>query len=130
MACFTTTAPDPGTPQYEEWFHRIEPLAAKFKHVVDYYYGQAGFAMPRPQAIDNARGWLCDSELPSDLREPVDLAKNEQVLRQIFLHIDCDGVSVFDLNDVGRFLNLERTPERLGYGFVQMYCFVGLRNKN
>src|SRR5436190_23958360 len=42
--------------------------------------------------------------LPPDAVNSVDAEENRRVLRQILLHLDCDGVDVFKLNEILNFL--------------------------
>src|SRR3954451_10972033 len=127
MPCFST-GPTPGTPGYEMWFADVQRTVGTFTHVVDYYYAKAGFPMPQPDTLERLREW-CDGEnLPPDAVNSVDAEENRRVLRQILLHLDCDGVDVFKLNEILNFLVMERTPQGLGYLFVAQHCFIALRN--
>src|SRR5262249_47225367 len=129
MPCFSTSPPPPGTPEYEEWLPRVQRMFDAFAHVVDYYYSKAGFPMPHPGMVEDLSAWLYgDRRLPSDVIQPVNPDENSRVLRQILLHLDCDGVDVFQLNDLRIFLYKELTPKRCGYAFIVNYCFVALRN--
>ena len=128
MPCFST-GPDQGTQAYLEWLPQVQRMFDAFAHVVDYYYYKAGFPMPHPGMVDDLDGWLFGGpRLPSDAIQPVNPDENTRVLRQIVLHLDCDGVDVFQLNDIRNFLRKEPTPKRLGYAFVAEQCFVVLRN--
>src|SRR4051794_8838794 len=117
MPCFSTGL-TPGTPEYEMWVTDVQRTVVAFTHVVDYYYAKAGFPMPQPDTLQGLREW-CDGEnLPPDAVGTADPGGNKRVLRQILLHLDCDGVDVFKLNEIRNFLVTERTPQRLGYLFV------------
>ena len=127
MPCFST-GPTRGTPDYEAWLPDMQGKFDPFAHVVDYYYQMAGFPMPQPASVEHMREWCRAGDLPQDVTIPVDPDVNKCVLRQILLHLDCDGIDVFQLNDIGNFLLMECTPQRLGYAFVVIHCFAALRN--
>lgn len=116
MPCFRT-GPEPGTPQYEAWIPEVRRKHDAFLHVVDYYYRKAGLTMPEPPEDRNRRRG-------SPRAAP---AGDERVLEQILLHLDCDGVDVFQLNDIRNLLARDRTPRGRGYSRVLKYCFVALR---
>jgi hypothetical protein len=98
-----------------------------FRHVVDYYYRKAGIGMPQPANLDNRREWW-GRELPPAAASQVATSENRGVLNQILLHLDCDDVDVFQLNDIRNLLSQDQTPQALGYAFVLQFCFVALRN--
>ena len=136
MPCFSS-GPTPGTQEYEDWLPQVQKRLDSFIHVVDYYYHKAGLSLPQPHTIDGLREWLRGGKLPPphDAIKPVDLDKNTQVLRQILLHLQCDGVDVFQLNDIANLFSekistKEITPKQLGYCYVLNYCFSAMRNDN
>ncbi|MCA9071842.1 MAG: hypothetical protein KDA84_23100, partial [Planctomycetaceae bacterium] len=95
-------------------------------HVVDYYYKKASLTLPQPHTVDCWAEWLLGGS-PFDAVAPLDTPVNKLVLRQILLHLDCDGVEVFQLNDIRNFLINNPTPKRLGYGYIVSHCFVAMR---
>lgn len=117
VPCFST-GPEPGTPDYAAGLPEVGRKLAAFTHVVDYYYRKAGLAMPEPAACT-------DPEDPPDTGVP---AVDDRVLDQILLHLDCDGVDVFQLNDVRNLLRHDQTAKGRGYARVLGFCFRALRN--
>ena len=50
-------------------------------------------------------------------------------MHQILLHLDCDGVDVFQLNDIGNLLRSDLTPKNPRVRPRSFnYCSVALRN--
>lgn len=117
MPCFTT-GPTPGTPEYEEWLPGVRRKLDSFTHVVDYYSRKAGFTTPEPTGCDD----------PDEASVVASSPGNDRVLEQILLHLDCDGVDVFQLNDIRNLLRDDRTPKGRGYLRVLNHCFRTLRN--
>lgn len=117
MPCFST-GPTPGTPAYVAWLPEVTRKLDRFVHVVDYYYQKAGLGMPEPSSTDlEGEGVAWDDPLG-----------NDRVLEQILLHLDCDDVDVFHLNDIRNLLSDDHTPSGRGYLRVLNYCFRALRN--
>ena len=134
MPCFRN-APDRGTDEYEKWLPEVESRWRSFRHVVDYYYAKASVVLPHPATVtrDDLQAWGNPLERPQNPIAPVDWDENQAVIRQILLHIDCDGVDVFQLNDISNFLTegfVEGTmkPEELGYLWALYQCFSAMRN--
>ena len=127
MPCFSN-GPNPNEPEYDQWVSQVRPQLQAFTHVVDYYYRKAKLSLPHPGTVDNLRAWFDNDELPDDVVEPVDAEDNSRVLRQILLHLDCDGIGVFQLNDIRNLLIRERTPKNLGYLYALNHCFAAMRN--
>ncbi len=117
MPCFST-GPDPGTPEYAAWLPDVRRKLDSFMHVVDYYYRKAGLQMPEPTGAPG----------PGGTSPPAESVGNDRVLSQILLHIDCDGVNVFHLNDIRNLLSSDDTPKGRGYARVLNFCFRALRN--
>jgi hypothetical protein len=129
MPCFRT-APERESSEYGEWITTVTPKMEAFTHVVDYYYRAAGRPIPQPATVEFIREWFRAGALPADAQPPVDATANTRVLTQILLHLDCDGVGVFQLNDIANLLLESPTPRRLGYGFVLINCFVAMRTRD
>jgi hypothetical protein len=117
MPCFSN-GPEPGTPQYDAWLPDVRRKLDAFTHVVDYYYRKAGLAMPEPTGSDTT----------GQEATPADPSGNKRVLDQILLHLDCDGVDVFYLNDIRNLLREDDSPRGRGYARALSFCFKALRN--
>jgi hypothetical protein len=55
-------------------------------------------------------------------------AENARVLNNILLHLDCDAVDVFHLNEIQNLLMHDRSSKGRAYISVLKYCFTALRN--
>ena len=105
MPCFTN-GPEPGTKEYDEWLPTAEGRLASFVHVVDYYFGKAGMSVPYPAAVDRETLQAWDNPLERYLKpvEPASWSKINVVVRQVLLHLDCDGIDEFHLNDISNLI--------------------------
>jgi len=133
MPCFTN-GPEPGTQEYEEWLPTVQSRWESFVHVVDYYFGKADEPVPYPEVVDGdtLRAWNNPLERYLKPVKPANWSKIHVVIHQILLHLDCDGVDVFHLNDisnliVNKALEKSLTPQELGYLWVLSQCFAAMR---
>ncbi len=126
MPCFSSGPPNTGTSEYEAWLTDTRRMLDSFTHVVDYYYRKAGMEMPEPASPDDAHG-------PPDgggaqATPGLDPDENARVLQQVLLHLDCDDVNVFHLNEIRHLLRQDRAARWRGYLHVLNHCFRALRN--
>ena len=134
MPCFSN-GPDPGTAEYDQWLPEAESRWKAFVHVVDYYFRSAGEAVPFPAEVTSeiVRAWDNPLELYIHPVGPANWTKTFEIVRQILLHLDCDGLNAFDLNHISNFLydrfrQGELTPQEVGYLWVLSRCFAAMRN--
>ncbi len=134
MPCFSN-APDRGTPEYERWLPEATARWEAFVHVVDYYFKSAGESLPYPKEVTKeiVRAWHHPLERYMRPAEPANWTKIFEIVRQILLHLDCDGVNEFHLNHIGnlledRFQQGKLTPRDVGYLWVRSQCFAAMRN--
>src|SRR6266545_3715030 len=111
MPCFSN-GPRPGTPDYDAWLPEVTRQLDSFTHVVDCYFGKAGLPVPR------------QDDATSD--PPIDTRENEGVLRQVLLHLDCDGVDVLHLHDIRLLLGNDPASKGHRYAAVLNHCFAAL----
>ena len=133
MPCFST-APDPGTKEYDLWVVDVRPKSEAFVHVVDYYFGKADEPIPHPANNDfeTCENWngLGERYLLETVA-PANWSKVAVVIRQILLHLDCDDVSIFQLNEIRNFLILGPNAtdlKNIGYRWISEQCFLAMRN--
>ncbi len=134
MPCFSN-APNPDDPHYKEWLTQVEALWDAFVHVVDYYFDKAGESVPYPEECDREtmRSWCNPLERYIKPAKPANWSRNAEIIRQILLHLDCDGITEIQLNDIGNFGDHKfrrgaLTPNEIGYLWVQSQCFSAYRN--
>ena len=137
MPCFSN-GPNCDDVNYTEWMTDMAAEFEKFVHVVDYYFGKSSTTLPQPASITD-NGWQILGEWsdprsrPADTLMKVDWDQVDSIVRQILLHLDCDGVNEFRLNDIANFIlntYLHETPDPklLGYLWVLFRCFAAMRN--
>ena len=134
MPCFSD-APEHGTPEYERWLPDALARWNAFVHVVDYYFKNAGLSVPYPVEVTKeiVRAWDNPLERYIKPTKPCNWTKIFGVIRQILLHLDCDGVTEFDLNHISNFLwdkfqQGTLTPQDVGYLWILSQCFAAMRN--
>lgn len=103
MPCYTAWNQylKPGTPEYLRAEVEVRAKLVSVKHIVDYYYGVHGFAMPS----------LPDGVSVDPFRQPKSI-KESSIREAICHHFACDAVSVSTLYDVCSLLDEQRPEDR------------------
>ncbi len=136
MPCFSN-GPTLGDPHYTQWMSDIATKFESFSHVVDYYLGKAKLTLPQPADItDHGKvlgEWSDSLSRPGETLMPVNWDRVDPTVRQILLHLECDGIDEFRLNDIAnfiinKFLHETPDPKHLGYLWVLYRCFSAMRN--